>query len=103
MIDWETPEELDRRAKLVGYEFKRLPEGVRARIVLGRDRNMKIIKVDELEMVFNDCFLIDFVRGRGTYLRHTGPRQEDVLKLALQLFGEQAKEEMAKIIEVGTA
>jgi len=98
--DWETPEERDRRARLIGYEYKRLPEAIRARVVLGRDRNMKVIQVDEVEKVFNDCFLIDFVRGAGTYLRHTGQRQEDVLKLAFQLFGAQAEENRAKLVEV---
>ncbi len=86
---FESKEELDRREQLKGYQFQYLTPSLPDHKVVGRDRDGKPVTVGEVEQIFNNAYLIDFVKGAGTFLSHTGPRQEDVLHIALELFADQ--------------
>jgi hypothetical protein len=90
---FESKEELDRREQLKGYKFQTLRPMQADHVVVGRDRDNKPVTVGEVEKVFNDAYLIDFVKGPGTFLKHTGPRQEDVLRIAVALFARQVETE----------
>lgn len=98
--NYESKEELDRREQLKGYRFQFLRGMPLDHKVVGRDRNGRPVTVGEVEKVFNDAYLIDFVKGPGTFLRHTGPRQEDVLTLAIELFSEQVDREAGTLVLV---
>lgn len=94
---YEAAEELDRRNQLKGYQMQRL--NLPDHRVVGRDRDGKPVTCGEVEKVFNDAYLIDFVKGPGTFLQHTGTRQEDVLTIAFALFADvlQRKADAGKL------
>ncbi len=96
---FESKEELDRRNQLKGYQLQVLNPQRPDHQVVGRDRDGKPITVGEVEKVFNDAYLIDFVKGPGTFLRYTGARQEDVLNLALDLFSAQLEREKLVVVK----
>jgi hypothetical protein len=100
---FESAEELDRRNQLRGYRMQYLPGMPPDHKVVGRDRDGRPITAGEVEKVFNECYLIDYVKGKGTFAEHTGPREEDVLALAMELFtagldGEQIEERKLVVV-----
>lgn len=83
---------LERGEKLIGTPFQNLPGNPDSHVVLGEFDGHKI-RVKDVEMVWNDRFLIDAVYGpEGEFYDakiEPGTFQYFVLELAKKMYGER--------------
>jgi hypothetical protein len=86
-----TREQMTARAEsLVGTPFKRLPGDLPGHGVLGRASDGTRLTVEAVEMVMNDAYFIDSIRGAGEYAascQGDPRRQLEAYALAVKLYG----------------